>query len=314
MPRKRARHARDRSSYWWAAGAAAAVAVVGRLAARQRAAPPGGWRGDDGAADLLRGLPPNGCDVDAAAAISLRDFEAEYRGKKPLLLRGAAAHWPALEKWTRAYLLEHFGDRAANVGTGSDIIYAGGGAANHATLRDLLRRMRNGSDAVAFDARLLGTLPELARDFAAPPVLARAFPAAASYGLLSLGPSRSGLPPHAHGEAWLGLVAGRKRWFLREPGAAIDQEGAVHPLASIRDWAAVLRGGCLQAPGDVLYVPRGWTHATLNVGEALAVGEQAQWPAADRLRRARAVLARAPDDVRALHSFGVAAAGAEINQ
>ena len=57
--------------------------------------------------------------------------------------------------------------------------------------------MRNGSDAVAFDARLLGTLPELARDFAAPPVLARAFPAAASYGLLSLGPSRSGLPPHA---------------------------------------------------------------------------------------------------------------------
>ena len=88
----------------------------------------------------------------------------------------------------------------------------------------------------------------------------------------------------------------------------------VHPLASIRDWAAVLRGGCLQAPGDVLYVPRGWTHATLNVGEALAVGAQAQWPAADRLRRARAVLARAPDDVRALHSFGVAAAGAEINQ
>ena len=65
----------------------------------------------------------------------------------------------------------------------------------------------------------------------------------------------------------------------------------VHPLASIRAWAAILRGGCLQAPGDVLYVPRGWTHATLNVGEALAVGEQAQWPAADRLRRARAVLA-----------------------
>ena len=98
------------------------------------------------------------------------------------------------------------------------------------------------------------------------------------------------------------------------PGAAIDEEGAVHPLASIRAWAAILPGGCLQAPGDVLYVPRGWTHATLNVGEALAVGAQAQWPAADRLRRARAVLARAPDDVRALHSAGVAAAGAEINQ
>ena len=241
MPRKRARHTKDRSSYWWAA-AAAAVAVVGRLAARQRAAPPGGWRGDDGAADLLRGLPPSGCDVDAAAAISLRDFEAEYRGKKPLLLRGAAAHWPALEKWTRPYLLEHFGDRGANVGTGSDIIYAGGGAANHATLRDLLRNMRNGSDAVAFDARLLGTLPELARDFAAPPVLARAFPAAASYGLLSLGPSRSGLPPHAHGEAWLGLVAGRKRWFLRAPGCVgINQCVGCTDNSSLSHFSAMTR-------------------------------------------------------------------------
>ena len=230
MPRKRARQSHNK--WWWAA--AAAVAVVGRLAARQKVAPRNGWHDDDGAAALLRGLPPNGCDVDVADAISLRDFEAEYRGKKPLLLRGAAAHWPALEKWTRAYLLEHFGDRAANVGTGSDIIYAGGGAANHATLRDLLRNMRNGSDAVAFDARLLGTLPELARDFAAPPVLGRAFPAAASYGLLSLGPSRSGLPPHAHGEAWLGLVAGRKRWFLRAPGAAIDEEGAVHRCVEIK--------------------------------------------------------------------------------
>ena len=111
MPRKRARHAKDRGSYWWAAGAAAAVAVVGRLAARQKVAPRNGWRGDDGAAALLRGLPPNGCDVDAIAAISLRDFEAEYRGKKPLLLRGAAAHWPALEKWTRTYLLEQIGAR-----------------------------------------------------------------------------------------------------------------------------------------------------------------------------------------------------------
>ena len=62
MPRKRARqaqgHTKDRSSYWWAAGAAAAVAMVGRLVARKAAA--SGWRGDGGAADLLRGIPPSG--------------------------------------------------------------------------------------------------------------------------------------------------------------------------------------------------------------------------------------------------------------
>ena len=159
--------------------------------------------------------------------------------RSPCCCAGPRRTGPRSNKWTRAYLLEHFGDRGANVGTGSDIIYAGGGAANHATLRDLLRRMRNGSDAVAFDARLLGTLPELARDFAAPPVLARAFPAAASYGLLSLGPSRSGLPPHAHGEAWLGLVAGRKRWFLRAPA---QRRGGRPPLCGNQNVTRARRG------------------------------------------------------------------------
>jgi hypothetical protein len=36
--------------------------------------------------------------------------------------------------------------------------------------------------------------------------------------ILSLGASRSGLPFHVHGETWLGLVFGLKRWFLYAPG------------------------------------------------------------------------------------------------
>ena len=36
----------------------------------------------------------------------------------------------------------------------------------------------------------------------------------ASMSILSLGASRTGLPFHVHGETWLGLVFGKKRWFL----------------------------------------------------------------------------------------------------
>jgi len=317
MPRRRARRSQQgrRRYYCWAA-AAAAVAFIGHVASRPTAPPPGGWRGDATPAELLRGLDaPDYCDVDVVTEITSQEFETEYRGRKPLLLRGAASDWPALKKWTREYLLKRFNGRPANYGAGSDVIYAGGGPTNHATLGNLLERMRNQSDVFAFDAMLLRTMPEFAEDFATPSVLEHAFPATdrisgAAYHLLSVGPSRSGLPPHAHGETWLALVVGRKRWFLAAPGAPIPD--TVHPLSSAIDWAEVLEGGCLQRPGDVVYVPRGWTHATLNIGDAVAVGEQTQWPVVDRLERSRAVLVGAPRDVRALHSVGVAAAHLEL--
>lgn len=39
---------------------------------------------------------------------------------------------------------------------------------------------------------------------------------------------------------------------------------------------------CLQNPGDVVYLPSGWSHLTVNVGETIAVGGQASYSAAER--------------------------------
>jgi len=56
--------------------------------------------------------------------------------------------------------------------------------------------------------------------------------------MLSLGGSRTGLPFHIHGETWLALIHGRKRWFVYPPGASppahVDQ--AFHPLKTVHDW------------------------------------------------------------------------------
>ncbi|CAM9839089.1 unnamed protein product, partial [Phaeothamnion confervicola] len=38
--------------------------------------------------------------------------------------------------------------------------------------------------------------------------------------VLSLAGSRAGLPWHVHGETWLGLVYGRKRWAIYPPGVS----------------------------------------------------------------------------------------------
>ena len=105
-----------------------------------------------------------------------------------------------------------------------------------------------------------------------------------------------GLPFHHHGETWLGLVHGMKRWFLYPPGASAPQsiERTHNPLITVLDWfytvypkmghldpppingdipVAQGRGHegyrpleCVQMPGDIMYVPSGWSHQTLNIG------------------------------------------------
>ena len=48
---------------------------------------------------------------------------------------------------------------------------------------------------------------------------------------------------------------------------------------------------CTQKAGELLFVPQGWAHATLNMGEAIAVGQQLEWLPVQREERARTVLA-----------------------
>ena len=42
-----------------------------------------------------------------------------------------------------------------------------------------------------------------------------------SWNMLSLGDHDVGLPFHNHGASWLGVVHGRKRWFLAPPAHAV---------------------------------------------------------------------------------------------
>lgn len=123
--------------------------------------------------------------------------------------------------------------------------------------------------------------------------------------MLSIGPSRYGLPFHNHGQTWLAVVHGTKYWFVYPPGfgAPRSVDSMFSPFTSALDWYnevyphilesanakaplhtsfSALHGGyagyrpleCRQHAGDILYLPSMWSHMTMNIGETIAIGGQ----------------------------------------
>ena len=93
---------------------------------------------------------------------------------------------------------------------------------------------------------------------------------------IHVGSTGSGLPFHTHEHFWQGLTAGRKIWYAVPPDS---MTATMHDLIGphtfpTRAFASeafnTLPIGdrplmCVQHPGEVLYVPNRWWHATLNL-------------------------------------------------
>eukprot|EP01052_Picozoa_sp_SAG31_P054688 SAG31_NODE_14699_length_792_cov_0.952381_1_plen_112_part_10 len=112
--------------------------------------------------------------------------------------------------------------------------------------------------------------------------------------MLSLGGAGSGLPWHLHGQTWIALTAGLKRWFVfppdHLPGTA---KARGHPLQMAAEWAnrtynsstptasvfsssvsssqATMLKECVQRPGELFYLPVAWEHLTLNLEATVAI-------------------------------------------
>jgi hypothetical protein len=87
-----------------------------------------------------------------------------------------------------------------------------------------------------------------------------------------LGYPGTGAPMHFHKDAWNMLAHGQKRWYLLPPA---DAQYSTQPIAS---W---VQGGlaaapaslqeCTQDAGDIMFVPRGWSHAVLNLHTSVGI-------------------------------------------
>lgn len=257
----------------------------------------GSWRSGSGPKIEL---PFAGATVDEVAIGALNDtnFETRYvRGSLPLRIHGAAANWSAIERWSsKVQFSELFGKNRRQAR------WAGGGnqfgiLARSTTVEDYLAEMGTedaaGREGLLFD-RGLGEK----RDWAIPPIFART---GLNDTVVSVGAAGQGLPFHNHASAWQTIVVGRKVFLLLPPLSTNTSESWLRPepwfeeilstlfLPSsmqflrqhaddawrmVPEAARALRVVVL-GPGDTLFIPCNWYHATINLDDTVAVGAQA---------------------------------------
>jgi hypothetical protein len=234
----------------------------------------------------------------------------ESRGQ-PVLLSNATAAWAALaspsRRWTRSYLrTSEAGRLPVELSSMPYQPGVGGAARARPTLADFLESMlvEAGTDEnstrtprgasqpppFVFDGgRLLST--SLGEDVTPHPAVLRVdgLPGGVDGAVLqqlSVSPALAGAHPHFHGTAYNALVVGIRRWALVPPAhATFTLQPALEYFSTLRHGSADPRHRAalvgseplppwldvIQRPGDVLYVPSQWQHATISLAESVAV-------------------------------------------
>lgn len=85
-----------------------------------------------------------------------------------------------------------------------------------------------------------------------------------------LGGALMGAPPRHHSPAVTSLVFGRKLWFLDPPGRELVVHEAMYDYL-VRTGGAPGSARCVQEAGDLLYVPRSWTHSDVCLEDCIGM-------------------------------------------
>jgi len=245
----------------------------------------GGWSDVAAARDAPFAIVA--CTIDAVEATTMTPelFTSTYRHKRPVLLRNDSSN-KATQRLVadRQAFLKAFGSASIGYGSQQDLSINGQGQEGMKVSQllesEAWKDFGSGRRSqYAFDRGFLERNSLLRESIARPPYLPNEF----SRLMFGIGPSGSGLSFHYHQEAWNQLALGGKHWMLYEPGSMPQPEGEC-PGEVHLDWLTKvwpkLKGTprapheCVQRPGDVLYLPEGWWHATLNLGDTIAVSCQ----------------------------------------
>lgn len=224
------------------------------------------------------------CTIErlSPAELTHARFRSEYEGKKPFIVSDYASRmppgvWERIRSATeRAALLSAHGDDAVTLSSGNSYSHGRQESTLRAYLHGLspqpLERAGNETWYLFGDPHFHEWKDLLAAYLRVPSTLAPG-ETALSFGIAASG---SGVPFHVHGAVFAEVFHGRKRWWITPPGHAPTFDPDASSLQWLRETYSRLpqedravMTECVCEPGDLLYIPADWYHATLNIGETV---------------------------------------------
>ena len=232
----------------------------------------------------LETYPPGRCGVDTVimdANATQAVFEEHLYSRWPILIRNECSKHLLRNKWSRGQFLSKYGSQDVTVGR----IPYGGLYGQEMRTMSMAQYVEYVVDDVSAAPRNYGSAPPylffadapwLEADTAPSPTVLRRLsfhgqPPEIQSHQFYLGPPETGAPVHFHNDAANYLMYGRKRWFLYPPG---DAEWSLQPASEFMHSVALEQGApieCVQHSGDMLYVPKGWGHSTINIEASIGV-------------------------------------------
>nr|XP_048722189.1 jmjC domain-containing protein 8 isoform X2 [Caretta caretta] len=195
------------------------------------------------------------CTVERRdASLTYSQFIDQYAFSRPVVIQGITDNSEFQALCTRNKLLAEFGDRLVRLSTANTYSYR----------KDTL---------YFFGDNNFTEWGSLFQKYMPPPFRIPGTSGAYSFGIAGSG---SGVPFHWHGPGYSEVIFGRKRWFLYPP----EKTPEFHPNKTTLSWLLDTYPflppedrpvECTIHPGEVLYFPDRWWHATLNLDTSVFI-------------------------------------------
>ncbi|KAJ3095383.1 hypothetical protein HDU97_007006, partial [Phlyctochytrium planicorne] len=261
--------------------------------------------------------------IDRRSNLTVEDFIKEYsEPNKPVILTDVISSWPAFKTWTLDYLVRVCGDvdfraEAVDLPLKAYASYSARCSQSGGSFEE--------SPLYLFD-RHFATRTVLSNDYTIPSyfsedlfsVFGKERP---DYRWLILGPPRSGSTFHIdpnQTNAWNAVIRGSKKWIMfppeiPPPGVYPNEDGSeVTSPVSLAEWflnhydemksSPVKPIECICRAGELIYVPRGWWHAVMNLEETIAITQN--FVSSQNLPQVLRFLATKPDQISGFRCSG----------
>ncbi|XP_071975827.1 jmjC domain-containing protein 8-like [Engystomops pustulosus] len=218
------------------------------------------------------------CTVERRdGAITYSEFIEQYAYKRPVIIQGITDNSEFRSLCRREKLLQMYGDRSVRLSTANTYSYDKVDVPFQEYVEHLLRPQDLDSLGVDtlyfFGDNNFTEWGSLFQKYIPPPFKLPGTTGAYSFGIAGSG---TGVPFHWHGPGYSEVIYGRKRWFLYPP----DKTPEFNPNRTTLSWmletypllpAAERPIECTIRPGEVLYFPDHWWHATLNLDTSVFI-------------------------------------------